>query len=189
MKKNKKAKKRMMLLLLLLSAALIITACFGFVSVMKTLYPIKYNDFVETYTSEYNLEKSFVFAVIKCESSFDKDAVSKVNAKGLMQIMPDTFTWLKTKTKEKLDEDMLFDPETSVKYGCLLYRILIDRFGDEETAVAAYHAGLGNVGKWLKNSEYSDDGIHLKKIPFPSTEKYVENVMDAKAIYEKLYKI
>ncbi|MCM1544329.1 MAG: lytic transglycosylase domain-containing protein [Ruminococcus sp.] len=189
MKKKKKARISKRIAAIFAAIIIIMTCCFGLGSVMKTLYPIKYDNFVETYTTKYNLEKSFVFAVIKCESSFDKDAVSKANAKGLMQIMPETFTWLKTKTKETLDEEMLFDPETSVKYGCLLYRILIDRFGNEETAVAAYHAGLGNVGKWLKNSEYSDDGEHLKKIPFPSTAKYVENVMHAKALYEKLYKL
>ncbi|MCM1365257.1 MAG: lytic transglycosylase domain-containing protein [Faecalibacterium sp.] len=186
---KKKAKLWKKLLAFVIAIVFVMTCYFGYVSVMKTLYPVKYDEFVEMYTSEYNLEKSFVFAVIKCESSFDKDAVSKVNAKGLMQIMPDTFTWLKTKTKETLDEDMLFDPETSVKYGCLLYRMLIDQFGNEETAVAAYHAGLGNVSKWLKNSEYSDDGVHLKKIPFPSTEKYVEKVIQAKSVYKKLYKM
>lgn len=189
MKKKKKAKISKRVFALVLAAVIIAGCCFGYVSVMKTLYPVKYDEFVEMYTTEYNLEKSFVFAVIKCESSFDKNAVSKANAKGLMQLMPDTFTWLKTKTKEELDEDMLFDPETSIKYGCLLYRILIDRFENEETAVAAYHAGLGNVGKWLKDGEYSDDGIHLKKIPFPSTEQYVERVMRAKTLYEKLYKL
>lgn len=189
MKKRKKAKLWKKCLALLICVTFVMTCYFGYVSAMKTLYPVKYVDFVETYTQKYNLEKSFVFAVIKCESGFDKNAVSKVNAKGLMQLMPDTFTWLKTKTKETLDEEMLFDPETSIKYGCLLYRMLIDRFSDERTAVAAYHAGLGNVAKWLKNSEYSDDGVHLKEIPFPSTKSYVDKVMKSKSVYQKLYKL
>ncbi|MGN1418372.1 MAG: lytic transglycosylase domain-containing protein [Acutalibacteraceae bacterium] len=156
---------------------------------MKTLYPIRYNKFVEVYTEEYNLEKSFVYAVIKCESNFDSEAVSNVDAKGLMQIMPETFSWLKTKTGENLEEKMLFDPETSIKYGCLLYEILIKEFGDKETAVAAYHAGLGNVSKWLKDKKYSSDGVHLDDIPFPSTKAYVQNVIKAENIYKKLYKI
>lgn len=161
---------------------------YGRSSVTKTLYPTKYNEFVETYCEEYNLEKSFIYAVIKCESDFDKNAVSSVNAKGLMQLMPDTFDWLKTRLHEpELSEDMLFDPKTSIRYGCYLYRYLIDDFGDVEVAVAAYHAGLGNAAKWLKNKEYSDDGKTLKKIPFPSTEQYVKKVMKTKQIYEDLY--
>lgn len=168
---------------------LVLVAVFGCVSVMKTLYPIKYDKFVEVYTDEYNLEKAFVFSVIKCESNFDKNAVSSVEAKGLMQIMPETFTWLKTKTGEKLPEKMLFDPETSIKYGCLYYELLIDMFGDEETAVAAYHAGLGNVSKWLKDKKYSSDGKHLSNIPFSTTKEYVRRVMKTKTLYQRLYKI
>ncbi|MGN1444049.1 MAG: lytic transglycosylase domain-containing protein [Acutalibacteraceae bacterium] len=161
---------------------------FGRSSVTKTLYPTEYSEFVETYCEEYNLEKSFIYAVIKCESNFDKNAVSAVNAKGLMQLMPDTFDWLKMRLKEpELSDEMMFDPETSIRYGCYLYRYLIDDFGDVEVAVAAYHAGLGNAAKWLKNKEYSDDGKTLKKIPFPSTEQYVEKVMKTKQIYEDLY--
>lgn len=169
--------------------ALVLTAIFGCVSVMKTLYPLDYDNFVQAYADEYNLEKAFVFSVIKCESNFDPNAVSSVEAKGLMQIMPETFTWLKTKTGESLPEKMLFDPETSIKYGCLYYELLVDMFGDEATAVAAYHAGLGNVSKWLKDEKFSKDGKHLSDIPFSTTKAYVERVMKTKAIYQKLYKL
>lgn len=172
----------------LVAAIVAVIFYYGRSSVTKTLYPTKYSEFVETYCEKYNLEKSFIYAVIKCESDFDKDAVSSVNAKGLMQLMPDTFDWLKMRLKEPdLSEDMMFDPETSIRFGCYLYRYLIDDFGDVEVAVAAYHAGLGNAAKWLKNKEYSDDGKTLKKIPFPSTEQYVYKVMKTKQIYENLY--
>lgn len=174
--------------LILVAAVVAVIFHFGRTSVTKTLYPTQYSEFVETYCEEYNLEKSFVYAVIKCESDFDKNAVSSVNAKGLMQLMPDTFDWLKMRLHEsELSDEMMFDPETSIRYGCYLYRYLIDDFGDEAVAVAAYHAGLGNVAKWLKNDEYSEDGKTLKKIPFPSTAQYVEKVMKTKQIYEDLY--
>lgn len=181
-------KKIISALALVTALALTFTAAhFACRSVMKTLYPIKFNEFVEENTKEYNLHNSFVFAVIKCESSFDKNAVSPVGAMGLMQIMPDTFSWINGKLAGEYKEQMLFEPETAVRFGCYLYRYLIDKFGCEETAVAAYHAGAGNVSKWLKNSEYSSDGKTLKKIPFPSTEKYVKKVMQTKRIYERLY--
>lgn len=172
---------------LVVSAILIVMLFFGAVSLMKTLYPLDYAKYVEASSQKYGLEKSFVYAVIECESGFDKDAVSSVGARGLMQIMPETFEWLLTKTEDALDEEDLFDPEISVKYGCLLYSILLSEFSSEETAVAAYHAGIGNVRQWLSDEEYSSDGKTLKSIPFPSTEKYVEKVMKVKNIYEKLY--
>lgn len=187
--KTKKRKILKPLFITALAAVFLFVFYFGGISILKTLYPIRYNKFVEAYTEEYNLEKSFVYAVIKCESNFDSEAVSSVDAKGLMQIMPETFSWLKTKTGENLEEKMLFDPETSIKYGCLLYEILIKEFGDKETAVAAYHAGFGNVSKWLKDEKYSSDGVHLDDIPFPSTKAYVQKVIKAENIYKKLYKI
>lgn len=173
-------------------AMILVFAClfvsyFGFLSISKTLYPLGYNEFVETYTQEFNLEKSFVYAVIKNESDFNPKAVSYADARGLMQLLPETFIWLQSKTKENLSEEMLFDAETSIKYGCMLYSILIDMFGDKETAVAAYHAGLGNVQKWLSDKEYSSDGVHLDKIPFKSTASYVKKVIKTEKIYQKLY--
>ncbi len=160
---------------------------FGSMSVLKSLYPLGYSDFVERYAKENNLSSSFVYAVIKCESNFQKDAVSNVGAKGLMQIMPDTFDWIKGKLKDEKNENEVFEPETNIKYGCYLYGYLTEKYESEAVAIAAYHAGMGNVNKWLKDEKYSKDGKSLKDIPFPTTKKYVSKVLETKKIYEKLY--
>ena len=157
-------------------------------SVLKTLYPLEYTEFVEVYARENNLSEDFVYAVIKCESGFENDAVSSVGAKGLMQIMPDTFDWIKMKLKDDASYEDIFDPELNIEYGCYLYGYLMEKYESEELALAAYHAGTGNVNKWLKDAEYSDDGKTLKDIPFPSTKKYVTKVIETKKIYQKLYK-
>lgn len=160
---------------------------FGAQSILKVLYPLDYSEFVETYSHQNNLSPYFVFAVIECESGFDEKAESYVGARGLMQIMPETFMWLTSKTGEDLSVDDLYNPETSIKYGCYYYNMLIDEFTHEETAVAAYHAGMGNVRKWLSDERYSLDGETLYDIPFPTTKAYVDKVMKTKNIYEKLY--
>ncbi len=173
-----------------LAALLLVVVLSGFGvrnAVMKSLYPVRYDEFVETYTSTYHLEKSFVYAVIKCESSFNPNAVSNVGARGLMQIMPETYRWLQSKTGETNDDDTLFDPETSIRYGCMMYEILLRQFSDERVAVCAYHAGMGNVEKWLRDPQYSDDGKTLKEIPFPSTAQYADRVMRVREIYQSLY--
>ena len=160
---------------------------FGTVSVLKTLYPLKYEDYVEVYSERNNLSPAFVYAVIDCESGFDKEAVSHVGATGLMQIMPDTFTWIKTKTGYTEDYSQATDPETSIKFGCFLYSYLLQKYGRVQEALAAYHAGTGNADKWLKDEKYSDDGETLHTIPFPTTSKYVKKVMLTEKIYQKLY--
>lgn len=171
-----------------LTAVTLTVIFFGSLSILKTLYPTDYGDFVEKYAKENNLQTAFVYAVIECESGFDKDAVSYADAKGLMQLTSETFEWLQSKKGEELSEEMLFDPETNIKYGCYFYGILLKEYKDEATAVAAYHAGMGNVSKWLRDERYSLDGKTLYDIPFENTKKYVEKVTKTKNIYSKLYK-
>ena len=173
--------------LILTLVVLLSVVYFGALSLLKTLYPLKYEDYVEVYAKENNLSPAFVYAVIKCESNFDKDAVSNVGATGLMQIMPDTFSWINMKLGEKNNYSMATDPETNIKYGCYLYGYLLSRYGRVQEALAAYHAGIGNVDKWLDDPQYSSDGEALHTIPFPTTNKYVKKVMLTENIYEKLY--
>ena len=169
------------------SFCLLLVIFFGSVSILKTLYPTDYGNFVEKYTKENNLPEYFVYAVIECESGYDEKAVSYADARGLMQLTPETFRWLQSKKGEKLGEEMLFDPETNIKYGSYFYGILFDIYKDEATAIAAYHAGMGNVSKWLKDERYSLDGKTLYDIPFSTTKKYVNKVIKTQNIYSKLY--
>lgn len=176
------------LIALILTLAVILSAVyFSFISVLKLLYPLKYEDYVEVYAEKNNLSPAFVYAVIDCESGFDNEAVSKVGATGLMQIMPDTFRWLSTKLGENADYSMATDPETSIKYGCYYYSYLSSRYGRVQEVLAAYHAGLGNVDKWLKDSRYSSDGETLHTTPFPTTNQYIKKVMSTEKIYQNLY--
>jgi soluble lytic murein transglycosylase len=155
--------------------------------VLKTLYPLEYEDYVEVYAIKNNLSPAFVYAVIKCESGFDNRAVSNVGATGLMQIMPDTFNWIAMKLGEKSDYSMASDPETSIRYGCYYYGYLSSRYNSKHEVLAAYHAGLGNVDKWLRDERYSSDGKTLDTIPFPTTNKYVKKVILTENIYQTLY--
>ena len=66
-------------------------------TILKILYPMDYVNFVEIYAEENNLDESFVYAVIECESGYDKQAVSYADARGLMQLTPETFSWLQRK--------------------------------------------------------------------------------------------
>lgn len=156
---------------------------------LKSVYPQKYSDLVYKYARENDLEPCFVFSIIRNESSFNKDAVSSVGARGLMQITPDTFDWAMSKLSEdgKYTEDDLFDPEINIRYGTFLISTYLNEFEDPKTAIAAYHAGRGNIKKWLTNPEYSEDGKIVSTIPFKGTDTYVARVLEAKEIYKKLY--
>ncbi len=151
-------------------------------------HPLEYTDYVERYSEEYGLDKYLVYAVIKTESGYDSDAVSNVGARGLMQIMEDSFDWIKFKLG---DEDTvysdMFSPKENIRYGCFLLGYLYDEFGNVEAAMAAYHAGRGAVNEWLDNPKYSSDGIHLDVIPISDTAHYVYKITTALEIYKELY--
>lgn len=188
MKKNKRvAIFKLSFIIIVIVAIISLSVAFSYKSAFKYFYPIKYSDLISENSEKYNVEPVIVYAVIRCESSFDKDAISPVNAKGLMQILPETFEWLQTKTGEKLPEEALHNEKVSIKYGTLLLSVLIEKFGDVQTAVAAYHAGIGIVGEWLENNEYSKDGKTLDVIPYNDTQYYVNRVMKSIDVYTNLY--
>ena len=161
----------------------------GYRFFQEMIYPVKYEDIVGKEASEYNLDPAMVYAVIRAESSFRPSAVSSKGAHGLMQITEPTFDWLQTKMEnaESLTVEDLDRPEINIRYGCKLLSILFGQYGSTETALCAYNAGMGRVGEWLSDPAYSSDGETLHTIPFPETERYVENVMENYRVYHDLY--
>ena len=159
--------------------------------VLRLIYPDKYRDEVIAAADEYGIDPAMLFAVIKTESGFDPDAVSYLGARGLMQIMPETFEWIRYKLDEENDPDMTFDnmynAEDNIRYGCFLLGYLTDTFGELSEVAAAYHAGSGSVSSWLEDSRYTQNGI-LTDIPNPDTAHYVDKITNAYDTYCRLYK-
>lgn len=154
-------------------------------------YPLEYQELVTSYARKRDLEPSLVYAVIRCESGFDPEAQSNVGAKGLMQLMDETFEWAQMRdgVRDYENPSRLFEPEMNIRYGTLVLRLLLDEFGSTENAVAAYHAGWGNVKQWLADGAYSQDGRTLSRIPFSDTRAYVQKVLHAQEKYRELYGI
>lgn len=156
---------------------------------LKYAYPLKYTAGVRENASENGLDEWLVFAVVRTESRFNPNARSNIGALGLMQLTPDTFDWAQSKTAEdeSLPAARLYDPEINLRYGTVVLKQLLDEFGREDTALAAYHAGRAKVKSWLGDKRYSSDGISLSYIPYDNTRAYVRNVLRAREIYAQLY--
>lgn len=151
-------------------------------------YPMEYEDLIRRCAAENDLPPAYVAGVILAESSYDPEAVSSADARGLMQLLPDTAEWIAGKFDETYQDGVLFDPETNVRYGCWYLGFLMKRYnGDMRLSSAAYHAGQGNVDKWLQNPEYSTDGVTLAVIPYESTDTYVQRVLKYYEKYTELY--
>lgn len=151
-------------------------------------YPMEYTDIIRANAWEQGLEPAYVASVILAESGYNPNAVSNVNAQGLMQIMPETGKWIAGKFGETYWEGCLFDPATNVKYGCWYLGWLMDRYGgDMVCASAAYHSGQGTVDKWLKNPVYSADGRTLSVIAGTNADTYVNRILEYYEKYDQLY--
>ena len=81
------------------------------------------------------------------------------------------------------------DPHINITYGVYYLYQLKNTYGfdDKYTCAAAYNAGPGAVGGWLKDDYYSEDGVTLKDIPFGETKEYVEKIKKAEEMYQTLY--
>ncbi|MEA4960511.1 lytic transglycosylase domain-containing protein [Lutispora sp.] len=157
---------------------------------LNAIYPIGYRDIIVKYADSYGLDPYLIAAIIKVESGYDSYARSSKGALGLMQIKPSTGEWIGEKLKvTNFSEEMLYDPEINIKMGCWYLDYLFKYYdGDIKLVLAAYNGGQGNVSKWLKDADYSDDGVTLKNIPFAETKLYVEKINRAYKMYNKIYR-
>ena len=147
-------------------------------------YPLKYEETVKKQAKEFGLDKNLVYAIIRTESGFDENATSSAGAKGLMQLTDDSFLWMQQLLGEEGLYSDIYDPEANIRYGCALFAHLKKYYGNEKLAICAYNAGIGNVDSWLESGLKIKNG---KDIPFPETESYLEKVLSAKEMYDKLY--
>lgn len=154
-------------------------------------YPLNYTEVVKEKSEKYGLEPSLVCAIIRTESRFNIDAVSKKGASGLMQIMEPTAEWAAESIGlMDYDYERIREPQINIEIGCWYISKLISQYdGNIDTALAAYNAGSGNVSKWLGDPLYSKDGNSLSSIPFGETERYVSKIENNKGIYNTLLSI
>ena len=154
-------------------------------------HPYQYREFIEAQAEQNNLHPAFVASIVLNESSFRPKVKSGAEAMGLMQIRPDTGEYI----NRALDvpgyhHDMLYDPETNIRFGCYYLGELSERFGGDPVLVAAaYNAGPTNVQNWLNNSTYSSDRrtLPIENIPYGDTQTYARRVLRDYAAYKRLY--
>ena len=142
-------------------------------------YPLHYEQIVRGHAKNYHLDPALLAAVIYQESKFQADAKSSSGAIGLMQLRPQTAEGIAIRTGgTHFQVSDLYNPEINVRYGSWYLRHLLDKYGDEKDALAAYNAGQHNVDEWRAEG---------KGIQFPETRAYVDRVEHLKGVYARAY--
>ena len=157
-------------------------------------YPKGYYKYVSEYANKFGLDECLVLAIIREESRFNPKTLSWANARGLMQIIPQTgknvarLVGIKSYYTGKLH-----DPDTNIKMGCYYLSQLMKRFNNDKTmALAAYNGGPLRVKKWMNkwSSEFGpniDIDEFVESIPLSETKRYVQKVMKSYYEYKRHY--
>ena len=136
-------------------------------------------------------DRSLVLALIRQESGFNPKAKSHRGARGLLQLMPRTASYVARDHKlkgSKRNRDILFDPETNLSLGQKYIDILMkDKRikGDLFRMVTAWNGGPGNLNKWLRKVKHNNDALlFIESIPSKETRIFVERVLTNFWIYQ-----
>lgn len=132
---------------------------------------------IEKNAARFGLSEELLQSVILVESKYDRLAVSRTGALGVMQLMPDTAEWI---SKESgLPAKDLRDSAQNVPLGAWYLDYLLAEYdGNLVLALAAYNGGRGNVDRWIEEYQWPADYAEIDSIPFPETREFVRNVLE-----------
>lgn len=149
-------------------------------------------------SAQHEIDPLLVAAIIRVESNFKADKVSKKSAVGLMQLMPDTADWIIEQARYPSEvRERLTHAAINIEAGAWYLQFLHAKFADElermpdvdriALIAAAYNAGQGNVDKWLDQKRWDGRSAHLSAIPFGETRHYVSRVLYYYKKYDQIY--
>ena len=132
--------------------------------------------------SGFTVDRALIFALIRQESGFNPNAKSRDGARGLMQLMPRTASFIARDRGFRTNKRrQLFDPEINLELGQrYISHLLADRTvgGDLFRLATAYNGGPGNLNKWQRNMDYRNDPLmFIESLPSRETRLFIERVL------------
>jgi soluble lytic murein transglycosylase len=142
-------------------------------------YPRPYGAFIAEASKLTQVPPDWILAIIRQESLYRKDAVSRADARGLMQMQPATAGAVARRWHLPVpSREQLFDPAVSIALGAAYVHELLDRYGHQlDLSLAAYNAGPVSVARWLP-AQPVDADAWIENIPYTETRAYVEHVLE-----------
>jgi soluble lytic murein transglycosylase len=142
-------------------------------------YPRPYEAVIASASKSTQVPADWILAVIRQESLFRRDAVSRADARGLMQMQPATAAAVARRWHLRVpDRDSLFDPTVAIELGAAHLRELLDRYGNQlDLTLAAYNAGPVSVARWTPMQPIDAD-VWIENIPYGETRSYVQHVLE-----------
>jgi soluble lytic murein transglycosylase len=153
------------------------------------LFPLPYRGDLFRNAGERRLDPFLVAGLIRQESEFNPQAVSRANAYGLTQVRPGTGRmYARQAGVSRFTSRMLFQPAANLKIGATVLRSMLDaNDGRLEATLASYNAGPNRAAEWLAWNTYREPAEFVESIPFTETRDYVQAVLRNADIYRRLY--
>jgi soluble lytic murein transglycosylase len=142
-------------------------------------YPRPFAAIIAQASNLTQVPADWILAIIRQESLYRKDAVSRADARGLMQMQPGTASAVAKRWHLPVpSRDDLFDPAVAIALGAAYVHELLDRYGHQlDLSLAAYNAGPVSVARWLP-AQPLDAAAWIENIPYAETRTYVEHVLE-----------
>lgn len=181
---------------LLAVAALIALILVGAVVVHATMpswyarlwYPIEHMQVISAEAGASGVQPDLIAAVIYQESKFAEDARSDRGAVGLMQVLPETARWIHRQPgAPAAAPERLAEPAVNIAYGVWYLHYLIDKYGSQDLALAAYNGGETNLRRWIADARSAGRSLNVADIPFSETRGFVAAVHDARSVYRRAW--
>jgi soluble lytic murein transglycosylase len=155
----------------------------------EIMFPLIAWSTIKQEAKRYGLDPYMAAGLIRQESVFNPMAISRVGARGLMQVMPATGQQISRKQGGgAITAADLYNPAINVKLGMNYLAQMLGQFGRIEYAAAAYNAGPGRARAWLAERGSLDIEEWIETIPFTETRGYVQGVLRYAANYRRFYK-
>jgi len=153
---------------------------------IRSLYPFHYWDSILKWSQERQLAPALVIALMRQESRFEAQIRSSAGAIGLMQVMPETGSWIAGQKGVKSYN--LDSPMDNISFGTWYLDYTHSRYGNNSMlAIASYNAGPGAVGSWVESRGVGDPDEFVNSIPYSETRDYVSKVLGNYWNYLRLY--
>jgi soluble lytic murein transglycosylase len=156
--------------------------------IQRLSYPLDYQELIVSEAQKQGVDPLLLFALVRQESLFEPSIASTAEARGLTQIIPATGEWIAGRLGwAKWDENDLWLPYVNIQFGTWYLELQLSTFQEETIlALAAYNAGPGYIHKWLE--ETPDVDLFVETMPFAESRRYVRNVYENYAHYQRLYR-
>jgi soluble lytic murein transglycosylase len=145
---------------------------------VRLRYPRPYASAIADASKLTQLPSDWILAVMRQESLFRDDAVSRAGARGLMQMVPSTAAAVAKRWHlPPPQRDGTFDPPMDVQRGAAHLRDLLDKYGQLGLSLAAYNAGAIPVARWLP-ARAMDADVWVENVPYGETRNYVQRIVE-----------